>query len=152
MRKVLMFLFALGAFCLAAASPSMAVGTADEAKALVAKAVEYGKANGKDALLKELNNPAGPFVKGDLYVMAYTIADGTLVAHPVNAKLVGKNMLETPDPDGKFFRKDIWQTGKTTGEGWVDYKYKNPETGKIEPKSTYVFRYEDLILCCGIYK
>jgi signal transduction histidine kinase len=75
-----------------------------------------------------------------------------MVAHPKNAKLVGKNLLEVPDVDGKLFRKEIVELAKSKGSGWVDYKYKNPETGKIEDKTTYVLKVGDIILCCGIYK
>jgi hypothetical protein len=34
----------------------------------------------------------------------------------------------------------------------VDYKYLNPETKKIEPKTTYFVRSGDMILCAGAYK
>ena len=38
------------------------------------------------------------------------------------------------------------------GSGWVDYQYKNPTTGKIEPKTTYILRVGDAVLEAGIYK
>jgi signal transduction histidine kinase len=77
---------------------------------------------------------------------------GVIVAHPKNPKLIGKNLLEVPDPDGKFFRKEIQEVAKTKGTGWVDYKYTNPETKKVELKTTYLKKVGDLIICCGIYK
>src|SRR4051794_31634353 len=51
-------------FFLAFTMPVQAVekGTADEAAALVKKAVELIKAKGKDAALAEFNNPKGRFV------------------------------------------------------------------------------------------
>ncbi len=73
-------------------------------------------------------------------------------AHPQNPKLVGKNMLEVPDVDGKLFRKDIVEIARKKATGWVDYKYKNPATGKIELKTTYVMGVDDVAICCGIYK
>jgi hypothetical protein len=30
--------------------------------------------------------------------------------------------------------------------------YKNPTTGKIEPKTTYVMKVDDVVLEAGIYK
>jgi signal transduction histidine kinase len=39
-----------------------------------------------------------------------------------------------------------------SGKGWVDYKFRNPTTGKVAPKSTYVLRVDDVALEAGIYK
>jgi signal transduction histidine kinase len=77
---------------------------------------------------------------------------GTIIAHPKNPKLIGKDLINVPDPDGKMFRKEIVVVAKTKGTGWVDYKYTNPETKKIEAKTTYVVKVGEMILCCGTYK
>jgi cytochrome c len=143
MKKILAILMVLAG--LAAATPK------DDATALVKDAAKYLKDNGKEKALQEIGKPDGKWVKGELYVFAYDF-QGVIVAHPKNAKLVGKNMLEVPDVDGKLFRKDIVEMAKTKGSGWVDYKYKNPETGKIEEKTTFVLKAGDVILCCGIYR
>jgi hypothetical protein len=39
------------------------------------------------------------------------------------------------------------------GEGWLDYHWTNPVTGKIEPKSTFVKRVsgEELFAASGYY-
>jgi signal transduction histidine kinase len=122
-----------------------------EAKALVEKAAAYVKANGKDASLKEFSKAKGQFDKGDLYVFVYDMS-ATIVAHPKNAKLIGKNLMDVPDTDGKLFRKEIVETAKVKGSGWVDYKHLNPETKKVEAKTTCVLKVGDLVLCCGAYK
>jgi hypothetical protein len=126
--------------------------TPDQAEALVQEAAAFYQANGKDATLKELNNPKGQFVRGDLYVFAYSLKDGSNIAHPFNPKLIGKNFLEVPDPDGKLFRKEIWNQAKTQGAGWVDYKYLDPATKQVENKTTYSEKVGDIILSCGVYK
>ena len=77
---------------------------------------------------------------------------GTIVAHPVNQKLVGINFFKTPDVDGKLFRKEIIELAQKSGTGWVDYKYKNPKNGKIEEKTTYLKKAGDIVICCGAYK
>jgi signal transduction histidine kinase len=76
----------------------------------------------------------------------------TIIAHPVNQKLVGINFMETPDVDGKLFRKEIVELAKSKGSGWVDYKYKNPSNNKIEQKTTYLKKAGDVVICCGAYK
>jgi len=150
MKKVLMVTFVV-CFVFGLALASGAVASQKDAKALVEKAAAFVKANGKDATLKEINLAKGQFDKGELYVFAYDMS-GKIIAHPKNPKLIGKDLLNVPDPDGKLFRKEIVDVAKTKGTGWVDYRYTNPETKKIEAKTTYVVKVGDVILCCGTYK
>ncbi|MCE5280966.1 MAG: cache domain-containing protein [Deltaproteobacteria bacterium] len=138
-------------FVVASFGMALAASNADEAKAMVEKAAAYYQANGKEKALKEFNNPKGQFVKGDLYVFAYDMS-GTIIAHPVNPKLVGINTLETPDVDGKMWRKEGMEMVKKSGTAWVDYKFKNPVSGKIEQKTTYLKKVGDSVLGCGAYK
>ncbi len=150
MKKALVIAIAVG-FVFGLVFAPGAAASQTEAKALVEKAVAFAKANGKDAALKEINSAKGQFDKGELYVFAYDMS-GKIIAHPKNPKLIGKDLINVPDPDGKMFRKEIVEVAKTKGTGWVDYKYTNPETKKIEAKTTYVVRVGDMILCCGTYK
>jgi signal transduction histidine kinase len=150
MKKVLIITFA-ACFVFGLALASGALASQKDAKALVEKAAAFVKANGKDAALKEINLAKGQFDKGELYVFAYDMS-GKVIAHPKNPKLIGKDLINVPDPDGKLFRREIVEVAKTKGTGWVDYKYTNPETKKIEAKTTYVVRVGDMILCCGTYK
>jgi len=125
--------------------------TAAEAEAMIQKAIDYYKANGKDKTLAEISNPSGQFVKGDLYVFVWDM-NGVVIAHGTNAKLIGKDMSQLKDVDGKQFVSDGVQLAKTQGKGWIDYKWSNPTTKKVEAKSTYVVKVDDIIFCCGIYK
>ena len=123
----------------------------DDAMALVTKAVAHVKDAGKDKALADFNDPKGAFVKGELYVFAYTL-QGSIIAHPMNPKLVGKDMTEVQDSDGKFFTKEFVATVNGAGKGWVDYNWTNPTTKKIEAKSSYVAKAGDIFVGCGIYK
>jgi signal transduction histidine kinase len=107
--------------------------------------------NGKDALIREINNKNPEFINGDVYLMMRA-PDGTQLAHPINPKLIGKNLVTLPDADGKYFRKDIIDTAAAKGKGWVDYRYNNPVTKEVEKKSTYFVKSGDVILEAGIYK
>lgn len=144
-------LMLLGTLVLSLAGGAHATDEKALAKTFVEDAAAFLGTAGKEKGLAELNRKDGKFVKGELYVFAYDL-NGTMAAHPVNPKLVGKNLLEVPDVDGKLFRKEIVETAKKSGSGWVDYKYKNPTDGKIEAKTTYVKKAGDLVLCCGVYK
>jgi len=138
--------------CLALLSGSAlaAEPTEKDAIAMVDKAVAYAKANGRDKLVAEVNAKNPEFMQGELYVVVVAL-DGTRLAHPVNAKLVGKPIQEMVDVDGKEFGKE-YMALLPKGKGWVDYKFKNPVTGKIEPKTTYLFKSTDFFALAGIYK
>jgi cytochrome c len=133
------------------ATPAFAAEPAAVAVAMVEKGVAYMKKNGKDALIKEVNNKNPDFIDGSIYLTVRSL-DGTQLAHPTNPKLVGKNLVVLPDADGKLFRKEIIDLAQSKGKGWVDYRYNNPTTGEVEKKSTYIFKHEDVIVDAGIYK
>lgn len=131
-------------------------GTADEAVALVKKVIVFYKANGPEKTWAEINNRENPkFVYKDLYVFSGGMTPNTPTpAHGANAKLVGKVMSDLKDVDGVPFTKLMGEVAKSKeGKGWVDYKWPNPITKKIEQKSTYVERIDDsFYIACGIYK
>lgn len=122
----------------------------DDAKALVEKAAAYVKAQGKEKTLAEISKPGGMFDKGESYVFAYDL-QGVIVAHPKFPTMIGQNFIDVPDSKGKLFRREIVETAKSKGSGWVDYVYVNPETQKEENKTTYILKVGDIILCCGVY-
>jgi cytochrome c len=117
----------------------------------VNKAVDFAKKNGTDSLLSAINKANSEFLQNEMYVFAYD-TNGNIIAHPVNSKIVGKNLLDIPDVDGKYFRREIVEKGKKQDTAWIDYKYKNPENGYIERKTTFIRRVGGVIIGCGIYK
>jgi cytochrome c len=123
----------------------------EEAVAMVKKAIAYIKANGKEKAFSEFNNPNGPFVQRDLYIVVNDLKGKTL-AHGVNPRLIGKETYEMKDADGKQFVKDMVELAKTQGQGWVEYRFVNPATKQVEAKSAYIERIDDIYVICGIYK
>ncbi|MCX5827152.1 MAG: cache domain-containing protein [Deltaproteobacteria bacterium] len=127
-------------------------GTAKEAQDLVAKAIAYYKANGKDKAFAAINEPNGQFTnKKDLYVFVFDFK-GFCLAHGANKALIGKNLMELKDTNGKQFMKKIIDGAKSKGKGWEDYTWTNPTTKKIDSKSSYYVKEGDLVFVCGIYK
>jgi len=153
MRKHIAMMIGVSLLVLAAGSMAFAAefGTAAEAEALVKKAIQVVKAEGKEKAFAEINNPKGKFVDRDLYIFVYDM-DGKCVAHGFNQKMIGKELIEIKDSDGKLYVKERVEIAKTKGKGWQDYKFTDPITKKIEPKSAYVERVENLIVGCGVYK
>lgn len=125
-------------------------GTAQEAEAMVKKAIAYIKTNGKEKAYTEFMNKKGPFVDRDLYITVYDF-QGNNLSH-INPKMVGKNMMDLRDPDGKAHIKERIEMARVEGKGWHDFKFLNPMTKQIEPKSMYFEKYEDIVVACGFYK
>ncbi len=126
--------------------------TAKEAEAMVKKGVAYIKAHGKDKGYAEITNKDNKdFHDRDLYLAVHRL-DGTAVAHGTNEKMVGKNFMEMKDIDGKEYIKERVEMGKTKTSFWTDYKFNNPVSKKIEPKTAYCERLDDTVVCGGIYK
>ena len=126
-------------------------GTAKQAVAMVDKAVKYLQANGKDKAFAAFDDPKGQFVKGDLYVYVLDFK-GVILSHGVTKTLIGQHFIDIRDTDGKLFFREIIDVAKKKGSGWVDYKWTNPVTKKVEPKSVYLKKSGDYIVSCGIYK
>lgn len=125
--------------------------TAPEAIAMVKKGVAFIQSNGKDKGNAEISNKAGQFNDRDLYLTVYGL-DGTVRAHGANEKMVGKNLIELKDIDGKEFVKERMELAKSKGTFWQDYKFTDPTTKKIAPKSMYCEKLDDAVVCGGIYK
>jgi signal transduction histidine kinase len=126
--------------------------TAKEAEAMVKKGVAFIKANGKDKGFAEITRrDSKDFHDRDLYLAVHKL-DGTCVAHGTNEKMVGKNFMEMKDIDGKEYIKERVDFAKTKSSFWTDYKFNNPVSKKIEPKTAYCERHDDFVVCGGIYK
>ncbi len=152
MKRALAVIFT-GLFVAGTAMAVMAAekGTPAEAEAMVKKAIASIKANGNEKAFAEISNPKGKFIDRDLYVFVYDL-NGTCVAHGANQKMIGKDLSDQKDADGKAFVKERIEIAKTKGKGWQDYKFPNPLSKKIEQKRAYVEKCEDYIVGCGVYK
>ncbi len=82
-----------------------------------------------------------------------------IVSFKANGK--DKTLAEINALEGQFRDRDLYITvldmqgmelAKKRGKGWQDYKFVNPVTKKIEPKSMYFEKYDDVVINCGVYK
>ena len=149
--KGLKIIFCAVVVCILIAGYGYAAGTPAEAEAMVKKALAFYKANGQEKAFAEISNPKGQFINDDLYVFVYDIK-GKCVAHGFNQKMVGKDLAELKDADGKYFVKERIEIAKTKGKGWQDYMFTNPTTKKLEHKTAYIEKVDDFIFGCGAYK
>jgi cytochrome c len=146
----LLFTGLVAAFALGASAETGGASAAD-ATAMVKKGVAFIKANGKDKGYAEISTKSSQFKDRDLYLVVYGL-DGVVHAHGANEKMIGKNLIELKDVDGKAFVKERVELGVSKGTFWQDYKFTNPTSKKIEPKSMYCEKLDDTVVCGGIYK
>ena len=135
------------------AAQAQEFGTRDEAKAMVEAAVEHVKKVGPEAAFKDFSDKSNKaWQKKDLYVFAYTM-EGVNVAHGANDKLIGKNLIELKDPEGKFLIKELRDTA-AKGGGWVEYEWPHPQTKKIESKVSYAKKMANFegFIGVGVYR
>lgn len=133
----------------AAASATVSYGTTQEAEAMVKKAVDFYKKNGKDKAIAEFQKKPGPFVDRDLYVTLYDL-EGNALSH-INPKMVGKNMMDLRDPNGKYHIKERLTKARTENSGWQDFSFFNPQTKRVEPKKMYWEKHDNLVFAAGAY-
>ena len=145
------FLFAVAAASFIA-MPVLAdsYATPKEAEAMVSKAAKALVAN-RDATLKEITAKDKKWVDRDLYPVVYDM-NGKCLAHGQNAKSVGKDLIDLADADGKEFIKERVELAKSKGKFWQDYKFTDPVSKKVLPKSAYCEKVGEDIVCAGIYK
>jgi cytochrome c len=123
-------------------------GTADEAKAMVAKAIAAFDTDAA-AALTAITAPSKTFIDRDLYVFVFD--KEKLVAHGFDEKLVGTKPDTLVDVNGKKFGVEFIE--KATPEGvWVDYVWRDPISGKDVAKSSWVVAHKDHVFGTGIYK
>ena len=137
---------------LAAAYPFAAVAaTAEQAKAFSERASAYILKFGEERAFADFTRPDGGFVDGELYVFCYD-RNGVNKAHGGNRSFVGRNLLHIKDQDGAEPNLMIVKMGFEHGRGWVDFKWPNPVTKRIESKSAYVIRTNEVVCGVGYYK
>jgi signal transduction histidine kinase len=78
--------------------------------------------------------------------------DGMVLAHGANERLVGQDLSDAVDVDGKAFVKERIELARKQSSFWQDYKFVNPVTRKIDPKQMYCERLEETAVCAGIYR
>ncbi len=104
------------------------------ARSFVAKA-KSGVVSEEEAKKMALDAISAIRFDGTNYVFVMTL-DGVMIAHPT-ANLVGKNVLEMKDADGKYLFRDIAAAGKA-GSGFVEYEWVKPGATESSHKISYV--------------
>lgn len=143
---------AIGALAASDDASAIQRGTKNQSIALVKMAVAYLKVNGPEKTYAEITNHDGRFTRGDMYVFVHDI-HGKCLAHGQHAKLVGMEMIDVLDADGKPYMRERMEMAKQQASFWQTYKFSDPLTKKIRPKETYCEHVPDgPVICSGYYK
>ena len=124
-------------------------GTAEEAVAMITRALEHFRSRGS-AAFQDFNAGTGGFIDRDLYLFGID-DEGVYRVFGGQPAKIGTRMQDVPGIDGvELVRK--MQACIATGGGWVEYDFRNPTTDTLQPKMSYVMRCGNLNLGCGVYK
>ena len=106
---------------------------------------EEAKQNALKAIEKIRYGKEGYFWINDLEL--------NMLMHPVSKSLVGRNVSDVKDPEGKYFFKDIKKLAKSQGSGLITYVWDKPGFDKPQPKYTYieVFKPWGWVIATGSY-
>ncbi|WP_366949717.1 cache domain-containing protein [Geobacter sp.] len=134
---------------LAVASPALAgnFGTADEARAMLERAVAAVKANKAEALAKFTKGEDG-FKDRDLYPFCGG-PDGNFTAHPT---LVGKSLKGLKDKAGRALGEEMYAVAKEGTISEVSYMWPRPGSTEPVPKVSFVTKVDDQVCAVGYYK
>jgi len=131
-------------------------GTAEQAKAMLLKAVAAVKAD-KTKALDMFNKGEGGFLDRDLYPFCANVSNGTNVAigNPNAKQLLGTDTRTLKDPTGKAYGLELYAAGqKPDGQiSEVSYQFVKPGPDtKPVPKVSFVASAGDIYCGVGYYK
>ena len=124
--------------------------TKEDAIAMVQRARVFITQQGREKGYAEITKKAGQFHDRDLYITVFNF-DGKILATGQSKNLIGRNLIDTKDPDGKLYIKERVELARQQSAFSQNYKWLNPATKEIEPQETYCERLDDIIVCGSVY-
>ena len=122
----------------------------DKVVALVKRAVGHIEAVGIETACNDFDNPNGDFIFDQFYVSVLSL-DGVRLANGLEPWKRGENITDVRDIDGKPYARYMLARAREKGFGWVQYKWKNPASEKIELKLTYFEIAQGTMVSGGLY-
>jgi hypothetical protein len=131
-------------------------GNADEAKAMLVKALAAVKAD-KTKALDMFNKGEGGFLDRDLYPFCFNVSDGKVVAvgNPNAKQLLGQDARTIKDSTGKAVGVEQFAAAQKPEGQFTEVSYLFPRPGANTtpvPKVSFTTRVADLVCGVGYYK
>ena len=115
-------------------------------KSFVEEAISHYEREGLEATVAYYNDPA--HIDGEWYVFIIN-EDGYNISHYLPEQRYADPSARV-DSTGRFYGDEILGT---TEEGrWVDYFFRNPETGEDDQKHAWVVKHDGLVFGSGWYE
>lgn len=136
----------------AASAFKLPQGSADEARALVERALELRRSvGGRDAFVREVTREQNGLFDRDMYVFVLD-GRGQYLAFGGNPSKVGTRVQDVvTGAEGEALVANI--VGQASrAPGWVEYSIVNPASGTKQLKMSYVAQVDDVFVGCGVYK
>ena len=126
-------------------------GSADEAHAIVLRAVEHLQKVGREQALQDFQKKEAGFIDRDLFLFGID-REGSYFIHGARPNEVGSTVFESPGLDGDKFLPEFWRVADSGG-GWISYLIRNPATGFIDQKESFIVKIGDNeAIGCGVYQ
>jgi methyl-accepting chemotaxis protein len=122
--------------------------SADEAQALVDKAVALITERGLALAMPLLQDPQGAFVDRDLFLVGAS-REGIQRFVTGEVEAVGHPLPSLSTKTGHMFAQAIWLAADA-GESWVEYETCDPATLEMQSKLACVAKVDEDLLVCGI--
>src|SRR5262249_28356562 len=126
------------------AAASTEFGVAEEAKAMLVRAVDELKAD-KLAAIAEFNRNDPRFRDRDLFVFCFNRSDGRITAHEA---FVGQDIRTLHDAAGNAFGEDMYRIAKEGQISEIPFQAPLPGSTEKAPKRAYVIAIGDQV--CGV--
>jgi hypothetical protein len=153
-RSIIVAATAVAVLTLSSNGFAQQLGTADEAKAMLLKAVAALKAD-RDVTLGMINKGEGGFRDRDLYVFCVRMSDGKQLASGAVIPPIGTDQRTLKDSTGKAFGLELYAAGQKPEGEITEVSYMFPKPGTTAPpvsKVSFVTRVGDLGCGVGYYK
>lgn len=124
--------------------------TSAEAKAMLEKAVTEIKTAGAKKAFAKFNQAKGPFNTGELYVFAFNL-NGIYEAYGAHPGMVGTDVSDLTDAEGKPIVREMIDIAKTTGRGKINYVWLNRSDNRVEHKMSLIELVDDHVVGVGYY-
>jgi len=102
-----------------------------------------------DKVYAEISTKGG-FHDRDLYITVIDL-DAKSLAHGQRQDLIGGDLIDIRDPDGKLFMKERVGLARNNSSFWQNYKFMNPATKQVEPKQMNCERLSETAVCGDAY-
>ena len=125
--------------------------SADEAHALVTKAMAHLDQVGRVRAFDDFHSAGGAFLDRDLYIFAFD-RNGRISAFGSRPELVGEPAGAIPGLEPVSFLERAWGAADGGG-GWIQYDVISPGTKAVTPKESYILPLgQNEFIGCGAYR